>query len=55
MGRPESARLRAALLEELALPSHLNSNGLLEALNVMCSREEYEAALAAAREKLANR
>lgn len=37
----------------LALPERLTANGLLEALNVMCSREEYEAALAAAREAVA--
>lgn len=47
---PGSSRLRAALLRELALPERQTANGLLEALNVMCSREEYEAALAAARE-----
>lgn len=49
LGGPDSSRLRAALLRELALPERLTSNGLLEALNVMCTREEYEAALAAAR------
>ena len=53
LGRPGSSRLRAALLRELALPERLTANGLLEALNVMCSREEYEAALAAAREAVA--
>ena len=52
MGRAVS-RLRAALLRELALPERLTANGLLEALNVMCSREEYEAALAAARQAVA--
>ncbi len=53
LGRQNSSRLRAALLRELSLPERLTSNGLLEALNVMCSREEYEAALAAARESIA--
>ena len=55
LGRQNSSRLRAALLRELSLPERLTSNGLLEALNVMCSREEYEAALAAARESIAKK
>ena len=55
LGQPESSRLRAALLRELALPERLTANGLLEALNVMCSREEYEAALAAAREAVSQK
>ena len=52
LGQPGSAALRTALLRELALPERLTSNGLLEALNVMCSRDEYDAALAAAKGKI---
>ena len=32
---------RRALLKKLALPEHLTANGLLEALNVLCSYEEF--------------
>lgn len=52
LGQPGSAALRTALLHELALPERLTSNGLLEALNVMCTRAEYDAALSAAKEKI---
>lgn len=39
-GRPDSAARRAALLEKLALPSRMSTNALLEALNLLYSREE---------------
>lgn len=39
-GRPDSAARRAALLEKLALPSRMSTNALLEALNILYSREE---------------
>ena len=47
-GGAGSAAKRQALLKELELPEHLTANGLLEALNVLFTREE----LAAAVEKL---
>lgn len=55
LGQPGSARLRAALLRALSLPERLGSNGLLEALNAMCTKEEYEEALAAARRDTAEK
>ena len=45
-GGTDSAVRRQALLKRLELPEHLNANGLLEALNLLYSREELEAALA---------
>lgn len=44
-GTPDSALRRQALLRKLDLPEHLTSNGLLEALNLLYSREELEAFL----------
>ena len=49
-GGTGSAVRRQALLKRLELPEHLNANGLLEALNLLYSREELEAALAALEE-----
>lgn len=40
-GRPDSAAQRAALLKELSLPEHMSSNALLDALNVLMTREEF--------------
>ena len=40
-GGPESAKKRAALLKELSLPAHMSANALLQALNVLFSREEF--------------
>lgn len=39
-GGPDSAARRRKLAERLALPSRLTANGLLEALNLLSSREE---------------
>ena len=39
-GGPESAKKRAALLKALSLPAHMSANALLQALNVLFSREE---------------
>ena len=39
-GRTDSAAQRAALLKELSLPEHMSSNALLDALNVLMTREE---------------
>ena len=40
-GGPESANKRAALLKALSLPAHMSANALLQALNVLFSREEF--------------
>ena len=40
-GRTDSAAQRAALLKELSLPEHMSSNALLDALNVLMTREEF--------------
>ena len=40
-GGPESAKKRAALLKALRLPAHMSANALLQALNVLFSREEF--------------
>ena len=40
-GGPESAKKRAALLKELSLPAHMSANALLQALNVLFSRDEF--------------
>ena len=40
-GGPDSAARRQALLAQLALPEHLNANGMLEALNLLYTREEF--------------
>lgn len=39
-GCPDSARRRAALLKQLGLPERMTTNALLEALNILSSREE---------------
>ena len=39
---PDSAEKRKALCKELELPEHLSANALLEALNLLMSREELE-------------
>lgn len=40
-GGPESVKKRAALLKALSLPAHMSANALLQALNVLFSREEF--------------
>ena len=40
-GGPESAKKRGALLKALSLPAHMSANALLQALNVLFSREEF--------------
>lgn len=40
-GGPDSAARRAALLKKLALPSRMTANALLEAVNLLYSREEF--------------
>lgn len=41
-GGADSSVKRQALLKKLELPEHLNANGLLEALNLLYSKEEVE-------------
>ena len=40
---PNSAARRAALQQRLCLPAHLTANGLLEALTLLLTREEFDA------------
>ena len=40
-GGPESAKKRTALLKALSLPAHMSATALLQALNVLFSREEF--------------
>ena len=40
-GGPDSAAKRQAILRELELPEHLTANGLMEALNLLYSRESF--------------
>lgn len=40
---PNSAARRAALQQRLDLPAHLTANGLLEALTLLLTREEFDA------------
>ena len=40
---PGSAERRATLQRELGLPARLTANGLLEAMNLLLSREEFDA------------
>lgn len=40
---PGSVERRAALLQRLALPARLSANGMLEAMNLLLSREEFDA------------
>jgi len=40
-GAADSAARRAALLKKLNLPQHMTANAMLEALNILFSREEF--------------
>ncbi len=42
-GRPDSARKRELVKRALDLPERLTVNGLLDVVNVLCTREELEA------------
>lgn len=44
-GRPDSAKLRLALLRKLNLPERMSANAMLEALNLLYTRQELEAIL----------
>lgn len=39
-GRPDSAERRGALLKELSLPERMTTNAMLEALNILFTRDE---------------
>ena len=39
-GCPSSSMLRAKLLKKLELPQHMSANALLQALNLLCTKEE---------------
>lgn len=39
-GGPDSSRKRLALLKELELPEHMSSNAMLQALNLLYTKEE---------------
>ena len=40
-GRPDSAAKRAAFLEKRRFPAHMSANALLDALNLLYTREEF--------------
>lgn len=40
-GKPDSAAKRAAFLEKLRFPAHMSANALLDALNLLYTREEF--------------
>jgi len=40
-GGPESKAKRLALLKMLELPEHMSANALLQALNLLCTKEEF--------------
>lgn len=40
-GRPDSRERRTALLQKLKFPAHMSTNALLEAVNVLYSREQF--------------
>ena len=42
-GHPNSTNLRKALAARLRLPSNLSANGLLDAINLLCTKPELEA------------
>ena len=44
-GGPDSSAKRAALLKKLDLPEHMSANALLQAVNLLYSREELEGML----------
>ncbi len=50
-GRENSAQMRKTLSDILSLPSDISANALIEAINLICSRKEYESARAKVWEK----
>lgn len=45
IGMSNSAEKRQALQKELAIPSKLSTSALLQTLNIICTKEEYEEAV----------
>ena len=41
-GKPDSSRKRLALLRALHLPEHMSTNAMLQALNLLYTRQELE-------------
>lgn len=41
-GKSNSAALRAEILKECNLPAHMSANAMLEALNILFTKEQYE-------------
>ena len=50
-GGKDSSALRAALLAKLALPEHMSANALLQALNILYTKEELAAFVDAVKEE----
>lgn len=50
-GKENSAELRKKLALSLSLPTNMSSNALLEAINLCCSREEYEESIRKIKER----
>ena len=40
-GGPDSSQKRKNLMKHLDLPEHMSANALLQALNMLCTREEF--------------
>ena len=51
-GGKNSAQMRTALIKKLNLPAHLSANGLLQALNLLCSLQELTAHVESIKESL---
>lgn len=50
-GGKDSSALRAVLLEKLGLPAHMSANALLQALNLLYTKEEFIAVIGAINEE----
>ena len=50
-GGKDSSTLRSALLKKLALPAHMSANAMLQALNLLYTKEELAAILDAVKEE----
>lgn len=52
IGRDNSSELRQKLAKQLSLPSSLTANALIEAINMLCSEQEYSSAVQAVKASL---
>ena len=50
-GGKDSSALRAALLKKLGMPAHMSANALLQALNLLYTKEEFIADMGAINEE----